>query len=76
MHELKRSRANGRLVGRIVGEFHGRQEFFPIQGVIMQVRAEVVFDASIEVFNLGIALRVSRSRLGVLDIQDGEKLGR
>ena len=76
MHELKRGRTNGRLIGRVVGEFHGWQEFFPVQSVIMQVRAEVIFDQSTEVFNLGIALRVGRSCLGVLDIQDGEELGR
>ena len=38
----------------------------------MQVPAEVVLDPSIKVFDLSIALRVSRSCFGVLDIQDGE----
>ena len=75
MHELEWGRANGRLVGRVVGKFHGRQEFFPIQSVIMQVWTEVVLDTSIEVLNLGIALRMSRSCLGVLDVQDRKELG-
>ena len=42
----------------------------------MQVWAEVAFDPAIKVFNLSIALRMSGSCLGVLDIQNGEKLGR
>ena len=42
----------------------------------MQVRAEVIFDPAIKVFNLSVALRMSRSCSGVLDIQNGEKLGR
>ena len=43
--------------------------------MIIQVRAEVIFDSAIKVFNLSIALRMSRSCIGVLDIQNGEKLG-
>ena len=42
----------------------------------MQVGAEIVFDASIEVFNLSIALRMGRSSLGMFDVQDCKKLGR
>ena len=42
----------------------------------MQVRAEVVFDPAIKVFNLRVALRMSQSCFGVLDIQNGEQLGR
>ena len=42
----------------------------------MQVGAEIVFDASIEIFNLSIALRMGRSSLGMFDVQDCEKLGR
>ena len=41
----------------------------------MQVRAEVVLDSTIKVFNLSVALGVSRSCFGVLDVQDGEKFG-
>ena len=41
----------------------------------MQVRTEIILDASIEIFDLGIALRMGWSGLGVLDVQDGEKLG-
>ena len=72
MHELELCSANGRLVAGVACKRHGRQELFPIQGVNMQVRAEVHFDPGIEIFHLSIALRMSQGCFGVLDIQDGE----
>ena len=76
VHELKWCGANGQLVARVIGEGHGRQEFLSVQSMVMQIRAEILIDSLIEVFNPGIALRMGRSSFGVLDIQDSQDFGR
>ena len=47
---------------------HGGQELFPIEGVIVDVGSQIFLDALIEIFDLGIALRVSRSCFCSLDV--------
>ena len=56
VEQLKGCSANGGVVRRVVGKIHGWQEFFPIQGIIMDVGRQIFFDAFVEILPLGVAL--------------------
>ena len=60
VEQLEWSGANCGMVRCVVGEIHGRQELFPIEGVMVDVGCQVFFDAFVEIFHLGIALWMSR----------------
>ena len=65
VQELQWCDTNGRLVGQIVHKIHGRQEFFPIESVVVEKRGQVLFDLFLEIFYLGVTLRMSQHCLGV-----------
>ena len=61
------------MVRRVVREVHGRQEFFPIEGVVVDVGSQIFYDAFVEIFDLGIALWMSRSCLGPFNVPQSPK---
>ena len=70
---LEWSFANCGMVQCVVGKVHGRQELFTVEGVIVDVRCQVFFDALAEIFHLGIALWMSRCSFGLFNVPQGPK---
>ena len=73
VQQLEWSGANGRMVRRVVGKVHGRQEFFPVERVIIDVGRQILFDALVEIFDLSVALWMCRCCFCSFDVPQSPK---